>query len=44
MHRLRNRNGLPWLALAIVGAGLMGGCGVLLAQILLSQTIWKKLP
>ena len=23
---------------------LMGGCGLLLAQILLSQTIWKKLP
>src|SRR5947209_7085141 len=23
---------------------LMGGCGVLLAQMLLSQTIWKKLP
>jgi hypothetical protein len=23
---------------------LMSGCGLLLAQILLSQTIWKKLP
>ena len=23
---------------------LMGGCGLLVAQMLLSQTIWKKLP
>ncbi len=25
-------------------ACIMAGCGVLIAQILLSQTLWKKLP
>jgi Ca-activated chloride channel homolog len=25
-------------------ACIMAGCGLLVAQILLSQTIWKKLP
>jgi Ca-activated chloride channel family protein len=23
---------------------IMGGCGLLLAQLLLAQTVWKKLP